>query len=201
VGGLVGTVAAAVGVFAGTNVDDIVVLIVLFLSSRASGEPRRWQIWAGQYVGIGALVMVSAVAALGLAIVPKQWVGLLGLVPFGLGLRGLITAIRDRSEGEQLSAVVATGFGSVAGVTIANGADNISAYTPMFRTIGVGASVTTVVVFAVMVAVWCVAGSWLGSHKRVVALVGRYGRWLVPIVYMTIGVLVVTRSGVIRRLL
>ncbi|MCW2640168.1 MAG: cadmium resistance transporter [Dactylosporangium sp.] len=85
-------------------------------------------------------------------------------------------------------------------MTIANGADNISAYTPVFRTIGVGASVITVLVFAVMVAVWCVAGSWLGSHKRVVALLGRYGRWLVPIVYMTIGALVVTRSGVINRL-
>jgi cadmium resistance protein CadD (predicted permease) len=197
---LSGTVAAAVGVFAGTNLDDIVVLIVLFLSSRASGEPRLWQIWAGQYAGIGTLVVVSAVAALGLAIMPKQWVGLLGLVPFGLGLRGLIKAIRNRGEGEQPSPVVAAGFGSVAGVTIANGADNISAYTPMFRTIGVGASVTTVVVFAVMLAVWCVAGSWLGSHKRVVALVSRYGHWLVPIVYMTIGALIVTRSGVIGRL-
>jgi cadmium resistance protein CadD (predicted permease) len=116
------------------------------------------------------------------------------------GPGGTSTAIRDRSEGERPSAVVAAGFGSVAGVTIANGADNISAYTPVFRTIGVGASVITVLVFAVMVAVWCVAGSWLGSHKRVVALLGRYGRWLVPIVYMTIGALVVTRSGVINRL-
>jgi cadmium resistance protein CadD (predicted permease) len=73
-------------------------------------------------------------------------------------------------------------------------------YTPMFRMIGVGACVITVVVFAVMLAVWCVAGSWLGSHKRVVALVGRFGRWLVPIVYMTFGALIVARSGVISRL-
>jgi cadmium resistance protein CadD (predicted permease) len=88
------TVAAAVGMFAGTNVDDLLVLTVLFLSSRATGRPRPWQIWAGQYVGVGALVAVSAAAAAGLAIVPDGWIWLLGLVPLGLGLRGLIRAIR-----------------------------------------------------------------------------------------------------------
>jgi cadmium resistance protein CadD (predicted permease) len=34
------TVAAAVGLFAGTNVDDAVVLTVLFLAARADGPPR-----------------------------------------------------------------------------------------------------------------------------------------------------------------
>jgi cadmium resistance protein CadD (predicted permease) len=34
VGDLLGTIGAAVGVFAGTNVDDITVLTVLFLSAR-----------------------------------------------------------------------------------------------------------------------------------------------------------------------
>ncbi|MEU8248855.1 cadmium resistance transporter [Nonomuraea sp. NPDC048916] len=90
------TLATAAGVFAGTNVDDLIVLTVLSLSSRAHGVPRPWRIWAGQYAGIGALVAVSAVAALGLSIVPDQWAGLLGLIPFALGLRGLVTAVRSR---------------------------------------------------------------------------------------------------------
>ena len=61
-GGQPETVPAAVGVFAGTNIDDIIVLTVLFLSARAIGKPRPWQIWAGQYAGIGVLVIVSATA-------------------------------------------------------------------------------------------------------------------------------------------
>src|SRR5882724_7048807 len=99
-GGLFGPVAAAVGVFAGTNMDDIIVLTVLFLSAHATGRPRPWQIWAGQYVGMGSVVAVSAVAAHGLTTVPDRWVGLLGLVPFALGVRGLIAAIRSPSSGE-----------------------------------------------------------------------------------------------------
>jgi hypothetical protein len=119
-----------VGVFAGTNIDDIIVLTVLFLSARAIGKPRPWQIWAGQYAGIGVLVIVSAIAALGLTIVPDQRVELLGLVPFAFGLKGIVAAIRTRDQDQPSAPAVATGLLSVVGVTIANGADNISVYTP-----------------------------------------------------------------------
>jgi cadmium resistance protein CadD (predicted permease) len=199
VGGLFGTVAAAVGVFAGTNVDDIIVLTVLFLSARTAGLPRVRQIWVGQYAGIAVLVAASAVAALGLTVIPDTWVGLLGLVPFGLGVKGLIAAIRSRGKVDPPAPAVATGLISVAGVTVANGADNISVYTPMFRTIGLTDSIITVAVFAVGVAIWCLAGSWLGSHKKAIEVVQRYGHWIVPGVFMLIGAVIFIESGVLTR--
>jgi cadmium resistance transport/sequestration family protein len=200
VGDLLGTIAAAAGVFVGTDVDDLVVLTVLFLGARAAGSRRPWRIWAGQYAGIGVLVLVSAAAALGLTLIPDRWVGLLGLVPIALGIHGLVAAIRadpDRDE----PPIAATGVLAVAAITIANGADNIAVYTPMFRTIGVAASVVTVAVFAVLIAVWCAAASWLGSHRRVVRFVERYGHWLVPAVFILIGIVIITESGVVSRLL
>lgn len=191
------TVGAAIGMFAGTNVDDIIVLTVLFLSGRTGGAPRARQIWAGQYAGVGALVLVSVVAALGLTVVPDAWIGLLGLVPFALGVRGLVGAVR---AGDGDPPPVASGTVAVAAVTIANGADNIAVYTPVFRTIGPGATAVTIAVFAAGVALWCLAGSWLGSHKKVIEVVERYGRWLVPIVFMAIGAVIVVGSGVLARL-
>ncbi len=193
------TVLAAAGVFAGTNVDDIIVLTVLFLAARASGRPRPWQIWAGQYAGIAVLVAVSALAALGLTVVPDRWVGLLGLVPLALGVRGLVGAFRGGSE-DQAPVAAGNAF-AVAGVTIANGADNIAVYTPMFRTLGVSDSVVVVLVFAVLIAVWCAAASWLGSHRRIIDLVRRYGHRLVPLVFIAIGLVILLQSGVPGRLL
>ncbi|BCB78122.1 cadmium resistance transporter [Phytohabitans flavus] len=192
-----GTFLAAVAVFAGTNIDDIIVLTVLFLSARAAGKPKPWQIWTGQYAGIAALVALSAVAAAGLTLVPDRWVGLLGLVPFALGMVGLVRAVRARNEAEPPTPAVASRMISVAGVTIANGADNISIYTPMFRTIGLADSLLTVAVFAIGVAVWCLAGSWLGSHRKVIAVVERWGHWIVPLVFMSIGAFIVLESGVL----
>lgn len=199
-GGIAGTLASAAGMFAGTDIDDIIVLTVLFLSARASEQPRPWQIWAGQYAGIAALVAVSVIAALGLTIVPDDYVGLLGLVPFALGVRALIKAIRAHGTGQDVSPAVATGLISVIGVTIANGADNISVYTPVFRTIGAAATITTIAVFAVGIALWCLAGSWLGSHKKVIEIIERYGQWIVPAVFMIIGAYVVIDSGVLTKI-
>ena len=195
-------VGAAIGVFAATNVDDIVVLTVLFLQSRADGQPRLWQIWTGQYVGIAALVAVSGAAALGLAIVPDEWVGLIGLVPIALGVRSLVSAWLHRAddgEGEAPPAP-ASGWLAVAGLTIANGADNGSVYTPMFRTFDVRETLLTLAVFSVMPALWCMAGSWLGTHPSVIALVERHGRWIVPGLFIVLGATIVIESGVVGRL-
>jgi len=178
---------AAAAIFAGTNVDDLVILTVLYLSARATGRPRPWEIWTGQYAGVGLLVLVSAAAAAGLSVVPDRWVGLLGLVPLTLGIRGLLR------HGE-VQTPIATGLLAIMGVTIANGADNISVYTPLFRTIGVSRSLVSIAVFAVGVAAWCLAGSWLGSHRRVIAVVRRYGHWIVPAVFVLIGAIIILES-------
>ena len=194
--------ATAIGMFAGTNIDDILVLTVLCLARKANGRPKSWQIWAGQYLGFAVLVAVSMIAALGLAIVPDEWMGLLGLVPFALGVRGLIGALRsNRRSGGENSAAAAGGVLPVAGVTIAVGADNVSVYTPVFRTIGAGSIAVTIAVFAVGVALWCLAGSWLSSYRKAVAIVERHGPWIVPAVYMLIGVAMMIESGLIGRLL
>ncbi|MBB5873872.1 cadmium resistance protein CadD (predicted permease) [Allocatelliglobosispora scoriae] len=194
-----GTVATAIGVFAGTNIDDLIVLTVLFLAARATGRPRPWQIWVGQATGIALLVTASAAMALGLAAIPDEWVGLLGLVPLGLGIWGFVQVFRGGDEAEP--PVVAAGALAVAGLTVANGADNIAVYAPVFRTLGLTGTLLTIGVFALLVAVWCAAGSWLGSHRAVVAVMRRHGHWLVPAVFVAIGVVIILESGVLARLL
>jgi len=187
---LLGTAAGAAAVFAATDVHDIVVLTLLFVAARSTGRPRTWQIVAGQYLGIGALALASAVVAAGLLVVPDPWTGLLGLLPIALGVRALL----DR-DADEAPAVVGSTLG-VAGVTIANGADNIAVYVPVFRALGPTDSAVYLLVFVVLVALWCAAGAWLGGHPRVVRAVGRAGHRLVPAVFVAIGVVILATSGV-----
>jgi cadmium resistance protein CadD (predicted permease) len=179
------TVLSAAAVFAGTNIDDLLVLTVLFLAARGSGRSRPAQIWAGQYLGIAVLTAVAVLAAAGLAVLPDRWVRLLGLAPLVLGLAGLVRAARPRGG----DASLATGPGTlaVAGITIANGGDNIAVYTPLFRASGPAATAMTVAVFAAGVALWCLAAGWLGSRPGVVSALRRTGPWLVPATFVTIG--------------
>lgn len=192
---LLDTAAGAAVVFAATNIDDIVVLTLFFVAARGTGRPRTWQIVAGQYLGIGALALASAVVAAGLLVVPDPWTGLLGLLPIALGVRALL----DR-EADEAPTVVGSTLG-VAAVTIANGADNIAVYVPVFRALGPADSVVFLLVFVVLVALWCAAGAWLGGHPRVVRAVGRAGHWLVPAVFVAIGVVILATSGVLPHLL
>ncbi|MEH1099763.1 cadmium resistance transporter [Micromonospora sp. CPCC 205561] len=192
---LLGTAAGAAVVFAATDVDDIVVLTLLFVAARTTGRPRPWQIVAGQYLGIGALALASVVVAAGLLVVPEPWTGLLGLLPIALGIRAL-----RRHDADDTPAVVGSALG-VAGVTIANGADNIAVYVPVFRALGPADSAVFLLVFVVLIALWCAAGAWLGGHPRVVRLVGRVGGRLVPAIFIAIGVVILATSGVLPHLL
>jgi cadmium resistance protein CadD (predicted permease) len=186
----VGVVATAVGVFAGTNVDDLLVLTTLFLGG---GAVRR--VVAGQYLGFGVLVAASGAVAAGLLVVPDRWVGLLGLVPLALGLRAWVRVWLRRGEpaGQVGDAAVAGSVWSVAGVTMANGGDNLGVYVPLFRTLSAGAVLVTLGVFAVALAGWCLAARWLSRHRVVVAAVARIGHHLVPAVFVLVGLAVLSQ--------
>lgn len=194
------TVLAAAGMFAATNIDDIVVLTVLFLAARRSGS-RFWPIVVGQYLGFVALVAGSVLAALGLTVVPDEWVGFLGLIPLAIGIWTLVRNLRRLGDDDDDVKVSSLGVLGVAGITIANGADNVSLYTPVFRTISPADTILTIAVFLVLVAVWCTAGRLIGTHRRVTETLEEVEHWLVPAVFIGLGLYILVESGVLPRLL
>jgi cadmium resistance protein CadD (predicted permease) len=193
-------VVTAVALFAGTNVDDVVVLSLLSASSRAGGQPRRWEIWAGQYAGFAVLVGLSAAAGRGLSLVPERWLWLLALIPFTVGVVTLAAAIRAVRRGAPPRPPSAGGLPGVVGLTIVNGADNLAAYTPFFAATGPAQVAVTLVVFAVGVAVWCLAGGLLTRHARVTSTIGRYSHWILPAAFILIGLYVLHETNAPIRL-
>lgn len=187
---MLGTAAV---LFAGTNLDDLVVLAVFNSSAHAGGRPKRWEIWTGQYLAVGILVAVSLAAARGLAAVPARWLWLLALIPLGLGVAKLVSAVRDHAR---QSPPAASGLAGVIGVTVANGGDNLAAYIPFLRTLDGARLALTLAVFAAGIALWCLAGAWLVSRKKLGAILARRGRWIVPAIYLLIGLYVLGKTGV-----
>jgi cadmium resistance protein CadD (predicted permease) len=145
-------------------------------------------------------VLASLLASVGLLALPEEAVGALGLVPIGLGLRGLWHARRASAEEDELERQAMTTTG-VAAVTIANGADNIAIYAPLFATIGAGDTAVTLVVFAVLVPAWCAVGGLVGSRPAVIRAVSWAGHYAIPFVLIALGVFVVVESGLPGTLL
>ena len=198
VGGIVATIFTSLVLFAVTNADDIVLLTVLNVASRMGGRPRSWQIWAGQYAGFAILVAVSLAAAGGLFLVPARWLWLLGLLPLGLGLYKLAAAIRARRTEEPVSPAVVTGLTGVIGLTIVNGGDNVSVYTPVFRTSSLAGIALTIAVFMAGTALYCLAGSRFAAHHAVTRFIERWGQWIVPAVFILIGAYIFHKTGALK---
>jgi cadmium resistance protein CadD (predicted permease) len=193
---LLPTAATAAGAFAVTNVDDLIVLTALFATSGRGGPGHR-NIALGQYAGIAVLLLASIAAAAVLLAVPDRWIGLLGLVPIGLGIRGLVEA-RERGQDEARVAAPVRGVVGVAFVTVANGADNLSIYIPVLRhDLSAGTIAAYITVFAVMVGVWLLTARLVAGHRHVQHLLDSTGHWLVPVVFIVIGLLVITTSGLL----
>lgn len=171
--------------FAVTNIDDVLVLTVLFVSSRSTGRPRAWGIVAGQYLGFSALLAASLGLSFGLLALDERWVRLFGLLPVALGLRGLWLAFRHRAEE---APPMASSWWAVAGITIANGADNVSVYAPLLANLDPTRLVITMAVFLVGVASWIAVARGLGTHQRVAQRLGRIQHWLGPLIFIVLGV-------------
>lgn len=193
---LVALIGIAVVLFASTNVDDVFVLLGFF----ADPKFRVRQIVLGQFIGIAALYGVSVAASLVSLVVAPAYVGLLGLAPIAIGIKKVWDLRRRGREdgGEDSESKAHEGRGNVvavAAVTIANGGDNISIYTPLFATRS-GFDIAVIgVVFAVMTLVWLSISHVLTNHRMLGAPIRRYGHRLVPFVLIALGVLILYEAG------
>jgi cadmium resistance protein CadD (predicted permease) len=171
----------AIVAFAATNLDDIFVLTFFF----AQKNLQIWRVVLGQYLGIAGLILVSLVGFFASLLIPYKWIGLLGLIPIGIGIRKLLAL----QEGQKEKIVVRRVESSltVAAITFANGGDNIAIYTPLFASSTWATLTITLITFSVMIALWCVAGYAIGNHFVVIRLIDRYGHILVPFIFIGLG--------------
>ena len=187
------TFLTAVLSFASTNIDDIFVLMILYAQMQNSKGIIR--VVAGQYFGIGFLTALSVLGALGTQIFPPQYIGLLGFLPLFLGIRTWINYRRGQNEEERNTGDhTQISFFSVALLTIANGADNIGVYIPIFSGYSPADFAVTLVVFAVMVALWCYLGYVFASYPYIKRKIVRYRHILVHSVLIALGLFILTKN-------
>lgn len=182
------TIGISIAAFTSTNIDDIFVLMAFF----SDQSFRAKQVVVGQYVGIGALIVVSLVLAYAAMAIPPAYVRLLGLLPLFLGLKGLWELRKSEEDtGEETPVVKERArILAVAAVTFANGGDNIGVYVPMFSTRPGPQIVAIIVVFLLMTGLWCLVGHYLVNHPKLEKPIRSYGRIALPIVLSAVGILI-----------
>ncbi|MGI0490830.1 cadmium resistance transporter [Alkalinema pantanalense CENA528] len=211
--------------FVATNLDDLILLTILFSqvhfsqSNRVSSPPRIrlriCDIVMGQYLGFSILVLASLPGILGGLILPRPWLGLLGLLPIAIGLNQLlhqepestvqqvnVTTLPDRSQqnSRKIAALLSSPIGQVAAITVANGGDNLGIYLPLFANQPVATVGLILVVFFGLVGIWCAIAYVLTRHPVIVKVLARYGHLLLPIVLIGLGIMILVESQTLTLL-
>jgi cadmium resistance protein CadD (predicted permease) len=175
---------AALFAFVVTNLDDLALLILWFSAARSPIQVR--QIILGQYLGFLALVGLSLPGWFGGQWLSPAWLGWLGCIPIGIGLKAAFNH-RDDDAPVPPRPPSRTLIIQVAAVTIANGGDNIGIYLPFFARQSGPSLGLTLIIFLTLVALWCALARWLIQHPQMEQWIQRYGDRLIPIGLIGLG--------------
>jgi cadmium resistance protein CadD (predicted permease) len=171
-----------------------------------SQVPSRFsyrQIFWGRYLGFAALVVLSLPGFFGGLVLPKTYIGLLGLVPIAIGFKQLLKP-ENEAEVQLTNApklpLLNAQMAAIAGITLANGGDNIGIYVALFAGQTWAELGLTLLVFAVLVALWYWLAQGLVSHPLVRDRLATVGHRLMPLVLIGLGLFILIDSETYRLL-
>ena len=186
----------SIAAFISTNIDDIFVLMLLF--PQAENEKDIKSITIGQYLGIGLLTIVSILGAFGIQCISLRYIAFLGIVPIILGIREWQKYKREeKSVGAfvgQEKTTTDIKIMSVMLLAIANGADNIGLYVPLFAGYNPGEKIVAYVVFMIMTGVWCFIGKKIAGLSWLKEKLLKYKHRVVPIVFILLGICIIVEN-------
>ena len=201
--------------FVATNIDDIIILLLFF--SQVDANFRHRHIVIGQYLGFTLLIILSLPGFFGGLVVPREWIGLLGLLPIAIGIKQLVNRQEDTEQVQTvtsdleptsprnplwsfLSSVLSPQSYKVAAVTVANGGDNIGIYIPLFAGSNLVRLGVILGVFFFMVGVWCAIAYRLTRQPTIARVLSRYGHAIVPFVLIALGLYILYERGTFKLL-
>ena len=147
----------------------------------------------GQYLGFAGILGAAVLVTLGAgAFLPPDVIPFFGLIPLALGLKAAWQAWRGNGDddGDAKVAGKTVSVWAVAGVTFANGGDNVGVYVPVFLSVGHAAVVAYCVVFLLLVGVLVVIARYVATRRPIAEILERWEHILFPIVLIGLGIVI-----------
>ena len=194
---MIQNVITSIILYSGTAV-DLLIILMLFFAKRKSRKDII-NIYLGQFLGSGSLILLSLLFAFVLNYIPsKEILGLLGLIPIFLGLKVLLLGDSDgeaiakeglRKDNKNLIFLVAM-------ITFAScGADNIGVFVPYFTTLNLANLIVALLTFLVMIYLLVFSAQKLAQVPSVGETLEKYSRWFVAVVYLGLGIYILVENN------
>jgi cadmium resistance protein CadD (predicted permease) len=201
--------------FTVTNIDDMMILLLLF--SQSDSNFRKRHIFIGQYLGFLTIIILSLPGFLGGLFIQREWLGLLGILPIVIGVKQLINQQTESTEFQTVNpdfpqllhpnptwsfflSILHPNTYKVAAITIANSGDNISIYIPLFAGQDFVSLAIIIAVFLAMVGLGYGIAYLLTSQVTIGYILSRYGRAMIPFILMALGLFILYDRGTFKLL-
>lgn len=188
--------------YLGTTSDYFVILLLIFGIYR--GRLAR-PVFIGAYIGNGLLVIISLIIAYGLQLIPATWIlGLLGLIPIAMGVKGFFV---DDDEADEAAETLAKAdpkkiISNVVLITFAAcGADNMALYIPFFANTNFAYVPAILLMFLVVLTVVILAAYHLTLLPPVHRFFEKYGDIATSVIYIGLGLYVLIDAGTLAHVL
>ena len=180
--------ALAGGSFFATNVDNLVLMVVL----KGSHRQQRLAVAAGYLTSVCGLMLVCIAGVMLGRVLDAGLVGYLGLIPLGFGVALLIRSRSGQSEqGPDIEAKPAMGWWAVcltsASIMAGNSGDSLAILLPLSaETMGDGLALLLLLYLA-CAAGWAMLALGISRQRGIAVHIERYGAKLVPWLMIAIG--------------
>jgi len=206
---LISTLFIGISAAFATTFDDNLYLTAFFGKVNRTFRPKH--IVLGEFLGFTALVFASLPGFFGGLIVPDAWIGLLGFLPIAIGISNLMS--REEEGSVQTVSVLNSSDEPqhrnqslwatirdrqtyrVSAVTIANGANNIGIYVPLFASSNIHSLGVIVCVCYLTIGLWCFLSYHMTRNPLMAPVLARYGRKIFPFVLIYLGLSILIKSG------
>ena len=184
------TVLLAVSAFAAANTTDLFVLVSFF----SKPDFRTKQVVAGQYVGVGLLIVLCLFAGEALSAIPRQWIRLLGIMPMLVGVHHLAGLRGGPKTDHNVLPMDASGIFSVntltvASVALADCSDNIAIFVPLFAHSASSQRLVITAIFFTLIGAWCAGAYYLVHNKQLGHDIRYYGQRVGPFILIGLGIM------------
>ena len=209
---LIPTFIIAFIAFVTTNIDALLLLILLF----SQGTLTSRHIVAGQYLGFIIIILISTIGFFSKFIIPIAWIGFLGVIPIIIGIRGIKELIQPRKTRKEI--IVPTDIYSqnrvptslthitfepllklqtyrVFIMTIGNGSDNISTYTPLFASGNILHIEVLISLFLLFTGILCYVAYVISRFPTVSSTIEHHGRAILPFAFIILGLFIMIQNG------
>lgn len=175
--------------FIGVNLDFFVVLLLLLQKYRFRDN------FIGYELGMLLVFVISAIAGqLIQTIIPTWAIGLLGLLPIYMGIKGEDDDVNNSSKSTSNGGMTAV----LLMYLISCGADNIAVYVPVLATMTTAAILLTLGYFIILTAISLILAYLFGQIPIVKYVFERWGSPISRITYILIGLFVMLNTGLIQ---